>query len=628
MAEGQSGSAVRWVVILIFLAFIGVTAFMGLKSGGWMRGMDLSKFTSPTFFLNTFLIGGFMILVGYFTPPFKDSLNPKQGKAGTAAYVLILLFIVIGGYIAFQLGDLKVYQHEFIKWLFPFQNDQFNFKPLANVGIFWFLIAFILPILPLGNIGKKIGQFFQKNDGTANTPGYVLAIVIALILAYNLVEFDASKNIVTAPGIWEHSTFTDIEEFLFGERAPDAGLFGEHTGMYPSKGKIKYGILKIEVDSAGKKVYPLPSGIIVFILLLAATSLSGRVQAALAGLNQFRFWIFGFIAVFAANSGVSLNAILYVTYAGIVFAVYMPLSAVPFFNQDGRRIWALAAAVMVADYAAQILTSFGFFTSPPPFIPWERPIAKLITLVIVTSLFIFLRGVGGSAIRSIASMYRCRACNRKCEETPVGSEDYVCPHCGPTPPTCESIGGLGDVGCMIGMNLGRRIKEYFSQSAKDRKKVLQDIENELKSPPPGGGNLPDNLAKAVENGYFNRAGDILNRIQKLVGADREIILQRLVKEEKNRPPTGKKFAAPEYKFLTEELTKLLNTNLAQEIETNMISTAGQVISRIDDLPDTDKLIVLQKIVNTEKSRPATDKKFAPAEFGVLTNALISVGGSP
>ena len=558
MAEGQSGSAVKWVVILIILAFIGVAAFMGLKGGGWMRGIDFSKFTSPTFFLNIFLIGGFMILVGYFTPPFKDALNPKQGKTGTAAYILILLFIVIGGNISFQLGDLKVYQHELIKWLFPFQNDQFNFKPLANVGIFWFLMAFILPILPLGNIGKKIGQFFQKNDGTANTPGYVLAVVIALILAYNLVEFDASKNIVNAPGIWEHSTFTDAEKFLFGERAPDAGLFGEHTGTYSSKGKLKYGILKIEVDSVGKKVYPLPAGIIVFILLLAATSLSARIQQGLGGLGNFRHWIFGFIAVFAANNGVSLNAILYVTYVGIVFAVYMPLSAIPFFNQDGRRIWALAAAVMAADYSAQILVSFGFFTSPPPFIPGESPVTKLIWLVVGVSLFIFLRSIGSGAIRSIASIYRCSACNRRCEETPPGSEDYVCPHCGPTPPTCESVGGLSDVGCMIGMALGRKLKDSINNwnaSREAKRRLILDIENELNLPTPDIPALTANLAQAVENGYFNKAGDILARINRLTNdADKLSVLQTIVDEENAR--TTKKFAPAEFTLLTNELTRL------------------------------------------------------------------------
>jgi len=213
---------------------------------------------------------------------------------------------------------------------------------------------------------------------------------------------------------------------------------------------------------------------------------------------------------------------------------------------------------VAADYSAQILVSFGFFTSPPPFIPGESPVTKLIWLVVGVSLFIFLRSIGSGAIRSIASIYRCSACNRRCEETPPGSEDYVCPHCGPTPPTCESVGGLSDVGCMIGMALGRKLKDSINNwnaSREAKRRLILDIENELNLPTPDIPALTANLAQAVENGYFNKAGDILARINRLTNdADKLSVLQTIVDEENAR--TTKKFAPAEFTLLTNELTRL------------------------------------------------------------------------
>ncbi|MEK6901266.1 MAG: hypothetical protein AABX37_02910, partial [Nanoarchaeota archaeon] len=260
MAQGQGGGTAKVVLIIFILVILGLVGFLGYKQGWFTKQTftDLWKILQvKEFWINVGILAGIGLFIGYFVPPFKDTLRGK-GDDKMAAY--ILLFLILAGSIlaAYKMGNQLLYDYPLIHDFFfdaPAPGGNFTYNPLINVAIFWIFICFVLPWY------EPIKKLTHSSGGQSNTAFYTIALIISVVIASKL----------GAVGVWENQTFLDAEHVLVGERVTVADPLGGHTGSYQAtaKGvtKTQYGILKFEVTTGGKTVYPLPVLIIVYVLL-------------------------------------------------------------------------------------------------------------------------------------------------------------------------------------------------------------------------------------------------------------------------------------------------------------------------------------------------------------------------
>ncbi len=426
MAKGASTG--KWILILLVLLLIGVFFWKAYQEK-WLPTDTFKKIGNAVkdknSLINFAIIAGILLFIAYFMDPFKQTM--RGGK--TPAYILLGIILIVAVAVTLQFDGKLIYEHESIKWLFFDGSGTFTYKPLANVAIFWVLIAIVLPnvgvtqlkVMALGQSGRGSGAY------------YVVVLIVALIIASQL----------GSAGLWEKDTFKKIEKFALGD--PTNGLLSDHTGWYQEGSEIRYGVLKFKVaTSGGEMVYPLPVLVIMFIILHLVLGYFDR-NINLGSLGKLRTAAVVLFAAFAANKGSSLGGLVWGAYFSIVFVVHSLLAKQDFFKGQFKFLtWAFAFTF--ADYISVINPIVG----RPPIVETDSLIWKVIFFTGSAALASFiLSALGYGLARKFKDIQVCKRCDSVCERV---DGRLVCPVCSYLCPACGQRGGHLPDGRIICLN--------------------------------------------------------------------------------------------------------------------------------------------------------------------------------
>ncbi len=401
--EGSSISIGKWIVIIAILLFIGIFVFEGTREGGWLNDKTLESIggylKSSTFWINWAILAGALFTLGYFTPPFKQSLQNENGKI---PYFLVAVITGISLFASIKLGNGLIYKLPWVSWLIPIDAaGNFNWKPLVNVGVLWFFFCYVLPMLPIPYLKEQLTKFFNPKDEKLSAAPYVVFLILSLLLAYQL----------GAAGIWEKQQFTDVEHFFLGERI-GAGLFDTHTGIYKnSEGETRYGIFKTKVAGPDGDVFPL--GVLVVVVaglyILSALKFAKETEA----LRGWKFFIFFFIAASAANRGVSLQGVIVIAYfAVMLFTKDFIGGTIKDWDQGAmKKYLPWIGGIIVAEYAAEMVNPL----TAPPYIPGGIP-GKTIILTISIILWNFFSNTFNHIAKAGLNFWICQNCGKACKK--------------------------------------------------------------------------------------------------------------------------------------------------------------------------------------------------------------------
>ncbi len=432
MAQGQGGSTAKVVLVIFILVILGLVGFLGYKQG-WFTKQTFTDlwniFQVKEFWINVGILAGVGLFIGYFVPPFKDTMRGK-GDDKMAAYILLLLILAGSILAAYKMGNQLLYDYPIIHDFFFDAGGNFTYNPLINVAIFWIFICFVLPWY------EPIKRLTHSSSGQSNAAFYTIALIISVVIASKL----------GAVGVWENQMFKDAEHVLLGERVNPTDPLGGHTGSYQTTAKgqqvTKYGILKFEVVAGGKTVYPLPVLIIVYVLLSLILAYYGG-QLAQSGLGVLgkggKDVILGIFAGMAANSGTDLSSVIWLAYLGFFFAVKSMLDKVNVIQSETfKKYFPIIGAFVAAELLADVINPLKPL-GPPLF--EGSPTYKIFMAIFWGFIISFVLGMGkgifGHLLRFKWKANLCKKCHSVCTEE---AGKIICPNCSYLCPTCGHRG--------------------------------------------------------------------------------------------------------------------------------------------------------------------------------------------
>ncbi len=373
-----------------------------------------NAFQTVEFWINT----GVILLVGilfiYLVPPFKALSKAKAGTQFAALFSLLLVSVSAAIFI----GDKFVSEAEAVQSFFLDNAGQITVNSLANVAIFWFLLALILP-----EIWKR-WKAFQSNGRGGTSKAF---IVVTLILAVLLSTF------FNPAGLWEDEGYTSVEQFLLGDK-DESG----YSGYYQDdEGERSYGILafwKVPLEEKGffgdENVIPLVTLIVSSLLLILAYSMFIGSLSTMAGKFIGRP-LLAIIISSITSAGTTFTAVIAIGYYILVAILSKKLF------KETKSLWiSVATSLFALDTLASVLNDaieFGgdAFFMPPLFenIWWRLGGTLGIALLLKIGKDSF-----SQARKSIGSLYRCKLCKRfvkrKGTKFICSSCSYTCNHCG------------------------------------------------------------------------------------------------------------------------------------------------------------------------------------------------------